>query len=188
MTLGMVPVGTIMAYGCYVEETMQDLQDAGWLYCDGGSFTQSQWPELAKLMSNAWGGDGTGMFYKPDLRGYFLRGVDGDAGGVDPDADSRLHSVANTSEGNDGNRVGSLQEDLVGPHTNSTMVQYSAKDGSADAHGGYSMNDILGGRAYDDSPGQTTHSLPADGSPAETRAKNKYVYFIIYAGASGASS
>ena len=182
---GGVPVGTIMAYAGYVDDSSVQtyLQSIGWLYCNGDQFDNTQWPDLVAVINNAWGGDGVATWYLPDLRGYFLRGVDDTAGSVDPDATTRMPSNPNltSNQGNQGNTVGSLQEDSVGPLTSSTTTIYSDYDGNDTVYGGYGMGYVVGGNTWVNGNVQGTLN-PALSTGAESRPKNKYVYFIIYAG------
>jgi hypothetical protein len=75
----------------------------GWVLCDGVTYegTNPVYAELFGAIGTTWGGSGT-QFQVPDLRGTFLRGVDGGAK-VDPDADSRTG----------GDAVGSSQSSAV---------------------------------------------------------------------------
>lgn len=96
-----MPVGTVISYaGNTIPE--------GWLECDGRLLTAGQdnnmYRDLFDAIGTSWGGSGE-SFNIPDLRGMFLRGVDGSAG-RDPDKATR---TAQTSGGNDGNHVGSRQ-------------------------------------------------------------------------------
>jgi microcystin-dependent protein len=84
-----VPVGSIVAFAGAAAPR-------GWLMCDGNAIpTGAQYDLLRKLMGNT----------TPDLRGYFLRGID-PTGQVDPD--SKPPNVR---------AMFSEQKDAVGPHT-----------------------------------------------------------------------
>ena len=74
--------------------------------CDGSAVSRTAYASLfAAIGTNYGAGDGSSTFNVPDLRGQFLRGVDGSAG-VDPDKATR---TALKSGGNTGNNVGSVE-------------------------------------------------------------------------------
>ncbi|MBX7240360.1 MAG: phage tail protein [Bacteroidia bacterium] len=98
------PPGTIVAFG-------GTTPPAGWLLCDGTSYNAAQYPALYAAILFNFGGQGAN-FNVPDLRGRFLRGVDGNAN-RDPDKASR---TAMNTGGNVGNLVGSVQADTLGSH------------------------------------------------------------------------
>lgn len=112
------PAGTIEAFaGPEVPE--------GWLHCDGAALDKDidLYKPLFKAIGQSWG-DGTNKgsaqvrpvegadFNLPDLRGYFLRGVNGTAS-RDPDKEHRT-SIARG--GNEKNKVGSVQGDDLRHH------------------------------------------------------------------------
>ncbi len=70
-----VPVGTVSAW--FGKDAAKLPQ--GWLVCDGSVFDQASYPALEPVLGSA---------NVPDLRGYFLRGLD-PAGTVDPDGKGR---------------------------------------------------------------------------------------------------
>ena len=55
----------------------------GYLRCDGSIYYISEYPTLAAVLLDTYGGDGVTTFGVPDLRGQFIRGWDNGAG-VDP--------------------------------------------------------------------------------------------------------
>jgi hypothetical protein len=98
-----VPPGTMSAFaGANVP--------VGWLLCDGSAKKSTDYPALFAAISTAWGNgsndaDAETNFNLPDLRGRFVRGVDG--GAVrDPDRGGR---TAPLTGGNSGDKVGSIQ-------------------------------------------------------------------------------
>jgi microcystin-dependent protein len=101
------PVGTIVPFG-------GGTVPSGWLLCDGASYANSTYPELQASIGCSWGCSGSN-FNVPDLRGRFLRGVDGGANN-DPDKAGR---TAIATGGNVGNLVGSVQGDAIATHTHS---------------------------------------------------------------------
>ena len=102
-----VPSGSVMAY-------MGTNAPAGWLLCDGADVSRTLYSRLFSVIGIANGsGDGMNTFNLPDLRGMFLRGLDGPAG-IDPDKATR---TAAKPGGNTGNALGSLQQDQFKSHT-----------------------------------------------------------------------
>ncbi|MRR37228.1 tail fiber protein, partial [bacterium] len=75
----------------------------GWLACDGKEFRATDYPGLYATIGMAWGGrtnvisesEVDYFFRVPDLRGMFLRGVNGDRadGWGDPEAGARTNAV-----------------------------------------------------------------------------------------------
>ncbi|MBK9322817.1 MAG: tail fiber protein [Bdellovibrionaceae bacterium] len=159
-----VPAGTISAYAGVTPPT-------GYVLCDGSSYSAAGYANLAAALWDsasskyAYGGSGTypsGSFNVPDLRGKFLRGVNGGSSS-DPDAASR---TTNNVGGNTGNNVGSQQSDQVGPHAhNVSLVPQPTGGGNGIPQAAASGS---GG----------TGSTLSNGT-SETRPKNVYVNFII---------
>ena len=100
-----LPVGTIIAWGG-TDKTVP----AGWMICNGKALSKTGYKELFAAIGASWGSAGD-KFNLPDLRGRFLRGVDGGTG-RDPDANKR--TPANPG----GTRLGagSVQEDCLQNH------------------------------------------------------------------------
>jgi len=168
-----VPVGTILPFGGPKTE-VEKLKKRGWLFCNGQQLSRYEYEELYHVIGTAHGkGDSNEMFRVPDLRGRFVRGVDHKAG-RDPDADNRTTEYG----GNIKDNVGSLQEDAIGKHNHPIKSAHANEDriirgGSEDdppAVAGYPHH-------YTDKP----HTEESGG--LETRPKNIYVNWIIYAGA-----
>ncbi len=121
----LAPVGSILAFA----GPAANVPD-GWLLCDGRAIRSSEYPALYAAIGWAWGNgtfnadgetnnDSELDFNLPDLRGMFLRGVTGTR--MDPDTPTRTFDPdaqdrKSWSYGYDGNRVGSVQRDEVGPH------------------------------------------------------------------------
>jgi hypothetical protein len=151
------PVGTIIAYG---GRTVPK----GWLMCDGSSVSRTQYPELYNAIDTTWGrgSQAKTTFNLPDLRGLFLRGVDGSAG-RDPDVAAR---TAMNTGGNNKNNVGSYQGDEFKSHNHYTHNWTASWGNYAGYHAAGSGADY--GARYSGSAGGN-----------ETRPKNAYVYYII---------
>jgi hypothetical protein len=102
------PIGSIIAYAG--EITSQWEKDNGWLLCNGRPLGQTgDTAALFGAIRFAWGMTGIGpdaKFNLPDLRGYFLRGVDASQDrAVDKDSNARFAR----HNGNVGPKVGSFQ-------------------------------------------------------------------------------
>ncbi len=174
------PPGTVMAYAGSVAPD-------GWMICDGSEVGREDFASLYTAIGGAHGsGDGITTFNLPDYRGRFLRGVD-DTAGRDPDSATR---VAPDLGGNDGNRVGSVQDwatgmpitafvtEVAGAHTHMSNV----RDRGSFSHSCCNWNHF---QALDSttpeptsSDGDHLHSI-AGGGDSETRPSNAYVNWII---------
>ncbi|MBX3745581.1 MAG: tail fiber protein [Verrucomicrobiae bacterium] len=124
----LVPPGSIMAFGGNTNTIPQ-----GWLLCDGRPVSSATYPRLFQNIGVAWGNgtddaDPSTDFNLPDLSGRFLRGSDGGSG-RDPNANARTRS---NPGGNQGNRVGTLQNDAFAEHKH--FVFLSGQTGLAGEH------------------------------------------------------
>ena len=122
------PVGLIAPFGGAVGEV-----PTGWLLCNGAAVSQTTYASLyAVVGANAFGSDGGGNFYLPDLRGRVVAGVD-----FNNSDTSRLYT-ANNSAATRGQVIGDyrLQE-----HTHT----YSGTTGSGDWLAAYNHYGPLGG-------------------------------------------
>lgn len=152
---GLLPTGTVLSYfGTSVP--------SGYLLCDGSSYLRTTFPNLFTVIGTACGAvDGT-HFNVPDLRGYFLRGVDGGSGN-DPDTLSR---TAMNTGGNTADNVGSVQGYQVQSHLHNTQL----------FQGGATIN-AYGAAGTSIAVGSGANTGPTGGS--ETRPLNAYCYYII---------
>jgi microcystin-dependent protein len=184
------PVGGIIAYGGSIDP--QHRIPADWMECNGAPLSKSDYPELFAVIGVAHGDgrDDTNNkvpgtdFNLPDLRGYFLRGVDG-LTARDPDASRR---TAPRTGGNTGTGVGSFQGDTFQRHTHvvvdpgHTHVLHAGF--LADGNGGYGHGGGGGGSDIHDrdknpmDPATTGIKLGESGE-TETRPKNVAVYWIV---------
>ena len=136
----------------------------GYRECDGDSLIRSQFPELFAVIGTAFGTASGSTFNLPDLRGLFVRGVDGSAG-EDPD---KLTRTSMNTGGNTGNNIGSVQDDAFESHTHDVEFAPAVTSGSGN---------ITPSRAdYTQTP-DTFASESTGGT--ETRPKNAYLYYII---------
>ena len=174
ITTLIIPPGTINAFG-------GTNVPGGWFLCDGRALSSTQYPKLYAAISTNWGigltwngaiwVQGTNNFNLPDLRGLFLRGVNGtktnftqnSANFVDPDVLSRTNSLAG---GSSGNAVGSYQVDMFASHNHG---------GSYLRSGGYHSAG-QGNGAY---PGNQDLFSSDNTGGNESRPKNAYVNYII---------
>jgi phage-related tail fiber protein len=159
-------VGMIMPYGAPVTgESRAQLEQQGWLPCDGAAIPRELFPELFATIGGSWGqGDNVTTFNVPDLRGYFMRGVDHGAG-HDPDAAGR---GSLPGQGNRGDNVGSYQADAVPSRTSAAGAPGAGATGSGAAGG----QPLVPG-----APDQSGNG--AAGDVGEARPKNVYVEFLI---------
>ena len=164
-TIYTMPVGTVMPY-MGTESNLANLVTQGWLPCQGRLVQVNYYKELYQVMGNSCGGD-TFNFNLPDLRGVFLRGVNEDAN-EDPDRASRTPLNAGS---NSGNMVGTYQGDQLMRHRHTYAIltpNWDFKIDNRDAEW------------YPPVERKNIASESAGGN--ETRPKNVYVYYIIFAG------
>jgi microcystin-dependent protein len=154
-----VPVGTVIAFaGVSVPD--------GWLLCNGAAISRSVYTRLFTAIDIAHGyGDNSTTFNLPDLRGRFLRGVDG-AAGNDPDAAGRTFGAIG---GNTGDNVGSVQGDDNKAHTHKSIANNYNRYYTLGAGGnGVAWNSVAG------DPGSTQST-----GGSESRPKNVNVNYLI---------
>jgi microcystin-dependent protein len=139
---------------------------SGYLLCDGTAVSRLTYTNLYQEIGTCWGsGNGTSTFNLPDLRGYFMRGVDFNAG-RDPDASIR---TASAPGGNTGNNVGSVETDQYKSHTHD-MYAYRT---TFFASGATTPNPLI------NTPNSSIPAQTLSSGGTETRPKNAYVNFII---------
>ncbi|MBX2989398.1 MAG: tail fiber protein [Bdellovibrionaceae bacterium] len=155
----LVPAGGIIPFGGTVAP-------AGYLLCDGSAVSRTIYAELFSVIGTNFGsGDGSTTFNLPDLRGRFLRGVDGLAG---RDSDAGTRTEMNVG-GNTGNQVGSVQLDAFKDHTHNVSINNANGSGPAK----YSA-------PWEPSSSYSTYTTTgASGGGTETRPKNAYVNYLI---------
>jgi len=93
-----VPLGTVLAYSSSVLPT-----NGKYMFCDGSEVSIASYPDLFKVLGNMFnkvGVNATSSFNLPDLRGYFIRGLD-----VVQKVDM------------DERKLGSIQQDMFKEHT-----------------------------------------------------------------------
>jgi hypothetical protein len=184
------PIGSIVAHAGPVDPEEFE-PTTGWMLCDGRRLNRNL-PANAALFEAigfSWGGDGGSRFNIPDLRGYFLRGVDERRPPEVKDPDN-LTRTENNPGGQTGDRVGSIQSyataqpaggvfftDHTGSHSHNIDLQ---TDAERDVNG-QSNTVAFPGFTH---PGLTTeaggsHEHEVLGGNKETRPINAYVNWII---------
>ena len=173
------PPGAIIAFG-------GNNIPAGWLLCNGTNVSRTTYASLFAAIGTAWGtGDGSTTFNLPDMRGNFLRGVDGGAGN-DPDTANRtvnpnsLFPGGNTGNANDA--VGSYQVDQFASHNHDNGA---VTCGNFNYPHSYNPNGL--GTLENNIPSPAVPwgneneytGLTKNSGGNETRPKNVYVNYII---------
>jgi microcystin-dependent protein len=183
VTVGDYPIGTITSFAGTLNQ--DQLQQAGWLYCNGEALSRTNYAALFSVIGTAYGnGDGVSTFDLPDLRGIIGRGADNGAG-VDPDAATR---TAAAPGGNTGAIVGSLEAFATaapattgfgavsaGAHTHT--INHIPTGNSSYWIGGSYQAEWNSGSANTDAAGAHSHNVT--GGDAETVPVNAAVYYLI---------
>ncbi len=165
-----MPVGSILPYG-------GTTAPEGWLMCNGAPVSRESYPDLFAAVGTSFGaGDGSTTFNIPDLRGRFLRGVDG-AAGRDPDGASR---TAMATGGATGDNVGSVQGDAIRNITG-TFGGYRVGSVGSTATGAFTFTNPGGQGASGSGEGALFHFNPSLVVPTggDNRPVNANVNFII---------
>jgi len=161
-----LPVGSIMPYGGDAA-SLAGLAARGWFPCDGRSISKSQFDALFAVIGDSCG-PVTDVFRLPDMRGMFLRGVDGEAN-VDPDRNDRTYQADQSMKR--ANMVLSRQADTFSKHKHNYTTLFTL--------GHIHFANV---NEYWQPAVQPTNVETAETGGNETRPKNVYVYYIIFAG------
>ncbi|WP_133648205.1 tail fiber protein [Paraburkholderia flava] len=174
------PIGIVVPYAgllattdassTIISQVRAELARQGWLYCDGSAYSMRAYWELYGVIGSSFGSDTT-TFNVPDLRGRFVRGVDGGAGN-DPDAAKR---TAQPSSGASGDHVGSWQADAFQGHEHFYVSTMESPD-TAEPPG----SPLLIPNPEQPTTGVTTDNT--NGTPrtaSETRAVNLALNYLI---------
>lgn len=159
---GLVPPGSIVGWPANVLPGPGD----HWIHCDGALLLVAEWPQLFAVIGATYGGDGVTDFAIPQYEGEFLRGT-ARGSGSDPDTDTRT----DRGDGTVGNAVGTRQLHAVETHTHNYQTPTA----------GATQLQVAG----DTNQGATITgppNAPALVSAFETRARNVYVNWFMYAG------
>jgi microcystin-dependent protein len=168
-----VPIGSVIAWSGPKSKI-----PTGWIECDGRQLNRNQFSALFDAIGTTWGGTATDRFNLPDLRGYFLRGVD-DGAGRDPDVSGR-RPVGNGPA----NSAGSIQDDALKSHRHDVSDpghSHSFEAFRTDGAGAPGQAFPRDPNPFGTSRATTGITIPESGGGPETRPKNAYVYFIIRA-------
>ena len=166
-----VPVGTIVPFGGEPENIPE-----GWLLCDGSEMSRSEYAVLFKAIGTAWGSGSSSVFNLPDMRGVFLRGVNGSSF---QDQDTEGREQLKTG-GNTGNAVGSFQHDAIRNITGGGLINYAMLNGAFR----FKSKTLDGGiepgswwvEGWGDAEFDASRVVPTG---SDNRPKNVYVHYII---------
>ena len=170
------PSGTIVAYG-------GTAAPAGWVFCDGTSYSGSNatYAALYAAIGTAYGGQTATMaFNVPDLRGRFVRGAD-DGSGHDPDAASRTASAT----GGNAMGVGSIEAAAFASHSHGvndpghSHSSWATYSGTNLAAGGFNYAGTPDGAFHGATAVAGTGITVSAAGGAETRPLNVAVSYII---------
>ena len=116
---GIEPIGAGAVTGAFLTTL------PGWLLMDGttglDSDTNTDLVRLFQAIGTMFGGTGSNDFDLPTGEGYFMRGLDNGASGIDPDVASRT----DRGDGTTGNALGTKQADQYKSHNHSYSVSGS---------------------------------------------------------------
>lgn len=177
-----LPVGSVIIWAGDPNEL-----PSNWKVCNGKELRKSDYSGLYSVLGTYWEDDkGTGadFFRIPDLRGVFLRGVNGGRNDTfqDVDLNSRVRLKGGASISLDS--PGSYQKDAVIKHRHSIAQQswggeFSTPQGisgnTANADGNFDSSQLATGIDRNNVP----LAIENYGSGNETRPVNAYVYFVI---------
>ncbi len=203
----LVPPGTVVAYAGEVAVTDGVVEvQRGWLLCNGAALShQEHQGKYRALFDAIQSSHGNGQesdfplpgasFNLPDLRGLFLRGVNGGRAGASGDPDhGNDQRPANHLGGNVGNRVGSVQAFATGlpqrefftsqdgEHRHDVDPDFKIRpveDGKADAGGGRPAPAGIPRTAITTNPAGRHGHRVTGGGDHETRPNNAYVHYLI---------
>ena len=143
-----IPTGTIMTF-------MSDIIPAGYLLCNGTTYSVSTYPNLFGVLGLVYGGSYVTLTFRvPDFRGCFLRGLG-----------------TNGGSGNYASAVkGILQTDQIASHNHDLTYSFVSRGSSA--------SNTVNGLAQT-GLAQTVSTQNQTGGGAETRPANYAVNYII---------
>lgn len=189
-TLTDVPIGSLIPFAGRLNDEFEfDLQQAGWLICDGRPIpSDSRFDELrAVLQGTGWTENPNRT--TPDLQGMFVRGVDNRANSQSRDSDPRFYGDSAQSRVGTNDRIGSWQPWATGipgdwrisEPTNVTQYGDNVRFIHAQAGGPGGFSAAAGGgtdhvRPF---PNLQYHRHRLQGRDTETRPINVGVYWII---------
>jgi microcystin-dependent protein len=159
------PIGTVSAFaGASAPDK--------YLICNGTAISRTTYSDLYAVLGDVYGnGDGSTTFNLPDLRGEFIRGLDGGRG---VDASRTLGSSQDDTTRRPRNT--SLTTNTTGNHTHVREAFASAGDGGTSRL----VPSGVGTDRSTESAGDHNHSITGGGD-AETRPRNIALNYIIKA-------
>lgn len=168
-----VPAGVIVAFGGTVAPS-------GYLLCNGQAVSRTTYADLYAAIGTAYGsGNGSTTFNVPDLRGRFLRGVDGGTG-RDTGAATR---TAMSSGGNVGDNVGSVQDSANKDHEHFAANSGSSSSATVSSTTYMTIKSAAGLGNFDYYLGNTSSEadvgLTSDQGEGDARPVNANVNYII---------
>lgn len=163
-----MPVGTIMPF-VGTDAKLAALDAKGWLLCNGRRVSKTKYPQLFDTIEYMCGGEGN-EFDLPDLQGVFLRGVDSADGAKQRDPDSAERTSQSSGE-KIGRRVLSRQSDQFAEHNHNIHIVVH--------HDNIHMANKP---EYWKPAVDVKLENTSNAGGKETRPKNVYVYYIIFAG------
>ncbi len=150
-----IPPGAVMAFAMAAAPV-------GWLACDGSLRSRAAYPGLFSAVGVVYGaGDGTTTFSLPDLRGEFLRGLDGGRG-IDA-----------------GRSIGTGQGDALQNITGSFGLDDRGASLATGAFAVGALNSAYGATGIGDGNAMTLDASRVARTAAETRPRNIAVLFCI---------
>jgi microcystin-dependent protein len=163
-------LGEVAGLGTDTEHA-SPVEPAGWMVCDGRVLEVSQYRELFAVLGYRYSKTRGGTtFNLPDLRGYFLRGVD-PTGKVDPDTSERK-----MVDGSQKAEVGSMQQYALQLHEHE-LTQATAAAMPSDS--GTEAGTVATMTGQTTKVIADTDTVQLQTSAAETRPVNVAVYYLI---------
>lgn len=145
----------------------------GWMICNGTKLSKKEYGELYKKIGPYWGvdkGDSQDFFKLPDLRGVFIRGVNGNRNDMySATQENRFNLMKKPSKD-----VGSFQLSQNQSHTHGFT--------KGNVSGGHSNPSVLGSGYGGLTEGYLNNVAIKNSGGFESRPINAYVHFIIYVG------
>ncbi|MBV8747478.1 MAG: tail fiber protein, partial [Xanthobacteraceae bacterium] len=181
-----VPIGFICMFAGDLSDSSikNEVIAAGWLPCDGTSYTKSQYSDLFAVIGTSHGGSGNN-FNVPNMTGRFARGTTGTSN-VDPDAGSRVAAAAG---GAAGNAVGSLQQSATALPKNPWVLAQDGDHYHAYQHLSTTMHEVWSGSTDSMARWSSTVTIGAAGGHFHTMSGgdpatvpvNVAIYWVIRA-------
>lgn len=126
--IDLIPSGSIINYA-------GSSDPSGWFICDGRAVSKDEYGDLWKAIGTSFGEDDSSSFKIPDLRNYFVRGLNGDRNIGDVQSDefkSHSHLIDNVNARTDDSGAHTHSMDTSGYHNHGfeNVINYEG-EGSA---------------------------------------------------------